>query len=289
MIYLDIGANAQVVNRTAVTELVKETRSTYKYAVGISIIKAGMTSGTEDVNSYCILIEDISSSSGSEITFDRESDDTSSTAKVTYTNEATISCDYKKDSLNLTINDQTGKITPLSSEVKTTSRLTYYDYVLNDGTTQVYQLDKVEGFDDTTSSEGQYYVIDANGNKGENQDEYTVYDNDGKKIEIPTDITIDASSTSLVYEFLLEDVNGDTTKYKITVEASGSVSTKVDETTGFYQYVLDGYTFTVTSEEETTATVSVKKIGENTYTITINGEDMTNKTEVTITISKASD
>lgn len=289
LMYLDIGANAQVVNRTAVTELVKETRSTYKYAVGISIIKAGMTSGTEDVNSYCILIEDISSSSGSEITFDRESSEASSTAKVTYTNEATISCDYKKDSLDLTINDQTCKITPLSSVVKTTSRLTYYDYVLNDGTMQVYQLDKVEGFDGTTSSEGQYYMIDADGNKGENQDEYTVYDNDGKKIESPTDITIDASSTSLVYEFLLEDVNGDTTKYKITVEASGSISTTVDESTGFYQYVLDGYTFTVTSEEETTATVSVKKIGENTYKITINGEDMTSKTEVTITISKDSD
>lgn len=289
LIYLDIGANAQVVNRTTVRELVKETRSTYKYAVGISIIKAGSTSGTEDVNSYCILIEDISSSSGSEITFDRESNDSSSTAKVTYTNEATISCDYKKDSLDLTINGQTAGITPLSSEVKTTSRLTYYDYVLNDGTTQVYKLDKVEGFDGNSSSEDQYYVIDADGNKGENQDEYTVYDNDGKKIESPMDITIDVSSTSLIYEFLLEDLNGDTTNYTITVEASGSVSTAVDESTGFYQYVLDGYTFTVSSEEETTATVSVKKTGENTYTITINGEDMTSKTEVTITISKASD
>ncbi len=284
LIYLDIGANAQVVNRTTVTELVNETRSTYKYALGISIINAGSSSGTEDVNSYCILIEDITSSSGSVITFDRESNETSSTAKVTYTNTATISCDYKKDSLNLTINDLTADATPLSSVSKTTLRLTYYDYVLNDGTTQVYQLDKVKGFDGSSSTEGKYYVIDADGNKGEMQDEYTVYDNDGKKIENPTDIIVDTSSTVLVYEFLLEDENGDTEIYTLAVESSGSISSSADADTGYYRFVINGYTLTLTSSEtDRNATVIVKKTGENTYTITINGVN------VTLTIKNASE
>ncbi len=284
LIYLDIGANAQVVNRTTVTELVTETRSTYKYALGISIINAGSSSGTEDVNSYCILIEDITSSSGSEITFDRESNETSSTAKVTYTNTATISCDYKKDSLNLTINDKEASVTPLSSVEKKSNRQTYYDYVLNDGTTQVYQLDKVEDFDGSSSTEEKYYVIDAEGNKGENQKEYTVYDNDGKKVENPAGIRIDTSSTSLVYEFLLEDENGDTTIYTLAVETSGSISTTVDTDTGYYRFVINDYTFTLTSSEtDQNATAIVKQTGENTYTITINGVN------VTLTIKNASE
>ncbi len=284
LMYLDIGANAQVVNRTTVTELVKETRSTYKYALGISIINAGSSSGTEDVNSYCILIKDIASSSGSVITFDRESNETSSTAKVTYTNTATISCDYKKDSLNLTINNSPADATPLSSVSKTTSRITYYDYVLNDGTTQVYQLDKVKGFDGSPSTEGKYYVIDADGNKGEMQEEYTVYDNDGKKIENPMNIIVDTSSTVLVYEFLLEDENGDTEIYTLAVESSGSISSSADADTGYYRFVINGYTLTLTSSEtDRNATVIVKNTGENTYTITIKGVN------VTLTIKNASE
>lgn len=276
LIYLDIGANAQVVNRTTVTELVKQTRSTYKYAKGISIIDAGTTDTTAS-NSYCVLIEDITSSSGSTVTFARDS--TSSTASVTYTNTAEISCDYKKEALNLKINNTTASITPLSETIKTTKRLTYYDYSVNDGTIEVYQLTKETDFDSTTeNSTGRYYVIDSDGNAGDDQTDYSIYDDNGKIVDSPTSIEIDTDNDmKQIYQFLVESPNGSTEKYTIEFENSGSLSSDTDDN-GYYPYVINGYKFTIkdSSGADVTCNVTVKQVGDSTYTFTFN-TDSTNR------------
>ena len=291
LIYLDIGANAQVVNRTTVTELVQQVRSTYKYAKGIAIINSG-TTDTSDSNSYCVLIEDISGG-GSTVTYDRTADDATtklSTAAVTYTNSQTkISCDYKKDTMSLTINNTVATVTPLSTTTKTTKRLTYYDYSVNDGTIEVYQLTKDTDFDKTDeTSTGRYYVIDTDGNAGEDQTDYSVYNDEGTVVSDPTTaITIDTDSMTEVYEFLVESPSNSTEKYTITFENMGALSSSVD-TNGYYPYVISGYKFTITdsSGNDVTATVTVKKVGESTYTFTINDQDgKTVNTILTITLS----
>lgn len=285
LIYLDIGANAQVVNRTTVTELVKQTRSTYKYAKGISIIDAGTTDTTAS-NSYCVLIEDITSSSGSTVIFFRDS--TSSTASVTYTNTAEISCDYKKEALNLKINNTTASITPLSETIKTTKRLTYYDYSVNDGTIEVYQLTKETDFDSTTeNSTGRYYVIDSDGNAGDDQTDYSVYDNNGKIVDSPTSIEIDTDTDmKQIYQFLVESPNGSTEKYTIEFENSGSLSSATDDN-GYYPYVINGYKFTIkdSSGADVTCNVTVKQVGDSTYTFIFNTDSTNRNSKVTFEIT----
>ena len=281
LMYLDIGANAQVVNRTTVTELVKQTRSTYKYAKGISIIDAG-TTDTADSNSYCVLIEDITSSSGSSVTFNRDS--TSSSANVTYTNTAKISCDYKKEALDLKINNATASITPLSESTKTTKRLTYYDYSINDGTIEVYQLTKETDFDSTTeNSIGRYYVIDSDGNAGDDQTDYSVYNDSGTIVDTPTSIEIDTDiNMKQIYQFLVESPNGSTETYTIEFENVGSLSSTIDDN-GYYPYVINGYKFTIkdSSGTDVTCNVTVKQVGDSTYTFTFN-TDTTNRNSAVI-------
>ena len=272
LIYLDIGANAQVVNRTTVTELVEQTRATYKFAKGICIISAGISDTTAS-NSYCVLIEDITSSSGSDVSFNRDA----STANITYTNTADISCDYKKDALKLKINDKDSNIKPLSSTSKFTKKLTYYDYSVNDGTIEVYQLTKDTdyGSSDVTSTD-RYYVIDADGNIGDDQTEYTVYDENGQKVDDPTSsITIDTGSDmNQIYQFLAESSTGTTEGFTITFENVGALSSETDDN-GYYKYLINGYKFTLTNSSgvDVTATVTIKQIGDNTYSFTINGND----------------
>ncbi len=272
LIYLDIGANAQVVNRTTVTELVEQTRATYKFAKGICIISAGISDTTAS-NSYCVLIEDITSSSGSDVTFNRDT----STANIAYTNTAVISCDYKKDTLKLKINDKDSSIKPLKEISKSTKRLTYYDYSVNDGTIEVYQLTKDTDFgsSDVTST-NRYYVIDAGGNIGDDQTEYTVYDEDGQKVDNPTSsITMDTDSDmNQIYQFLAESSTGTTEGFTITFENVGALNSETDDN-GYYQYLINGYKFTITNSEgvDITATVTVKQIDDDTYSFTINDID----------------
>lgn len=263
LIYLDISANAQQINRTSITEDIVTTTNIYVYPDGVAIV----SSNTETVNPLTgAAIALLPAFSGS---FEVSKAD--STITLT-TGSASFSAGFKGDSISLAKSGSTDPpiVTPYSSSSDEIKRLTYVDFNL---ATQV-----------TTTT----IITDHGGTKtctDENGTTKTTYvdGSTGKQVDFGTGsaITINSltSASILTYSYYYSAASDSIAfTFVLTHAQNTSVTTlHVDKVTG--------YAITSTSTGEAlNITVTVK---DGNYVITINGTTITIGTVVAVPVTTA--
>jgi hypothetical protein len=185
LLYLDISANAQLVDRTIVTDYVVITTRCYQYPLGVSIVVAPTESSKETVDSLFSAAVAIENGYVGEFTF------TKTGATITFTSDNdNFSPGFKGDGIVLARNGSTDppSVTAISTITSEIKRLTYIDYnTATEETTQTI----ITNTDGTMA-----YSSIANDGTVTIPTEY--YDNDGNLVVIGSgSIAIDVSSNTV--------------------------------------------------------------------------------------------
>lgn len=273
LVYLDISANAQIVNRTAITDYVVMSIATYEYPLGLEVV--GATSDAIDaLNSVAIALN--SGFSGT-LEFAR----TANTVTLTSSSNA-FSPGFKGDAISLARSSgDPPSVTPKSTQTRSFQRLTYIDYntATDETTTTVFT-------NDGSTTSAQVTVVDSAGNATTSTaTEY--YDNTGALQTIASDgtPTIDVSglngnSLSYWYSYSAAD---DTISFSFALTSAYQTTTFENAT--FRAYSVTGYTFTLGS---TTDALSVTiTLANGSFVLTLNGITLAVGTVVSVAASGA--
>ena len=249
LIYLDISANAQEVNRTTVTEYILMVNNVYEYPLGVSLIALS----TDTIDPLTGVAVALNSSYSGSLNL-RKAD---STITIASTSDA-FSPGWKGDAITLARSGSSTppSVVPKSTSTSTLKRLTYIDY---NTTTEV-----------TTST----IITDNNGTMS-----YT--DGNGTAITSFTDSTGKTVETSSVTSVDVSGLTTDICQYWYSYSAATStitatfVFTHEQDTTNTEYHVdkVTGYTITIASTSET-LNVHIT-VADGAYVITINGTTIT--------------
>ena len=145
LMYLDIGASAKEINRTRVTEFIREIQESFYFPMGVSLVATG-TSSVDPTDSVCVLVR---SGYVGTLTLQRDSAPEDQKVEVGGVDDS-ISPSFKGDGIEL--ESPTGEPLkdpePFSRKTKTLRRLHFYDYSVNKRT-----LARVDFLDETLTSE----------------------------------------------------------------------------------------------------------------------------------------
>jgi len=249
LIYLDISANAQEVNRTAVTEYILMVNNVYEYPLGVSLIALS----TDTIDPLTGVAVALTSSYTGSLNLSKAD----STITITSSSDA-FSPGWKGDAITLARSGSSDppSVVPKSTSTSTIKRLTYIDY---NTTTEV-----------TTST----IITDTNGTM-------TYTDGNGTAITSFTDSTGKTVETSSVTSVDVSGLTTDICQYWYSYSAASStitatfVFTHVQDTSNTTYHVdkVTGYTITIASTSET-LNVHITAV-DGGYIITINGTTIT--------------
>lgn len=255
LLYLDIAANAQEVNRTAITEQIITTTDVYEYPLGVSLV----SSDTDIVNAIDSAFTAIKSDYVGSVNIER----TGNNVNVDASDISKIEGVYVNKTL--TLQQKNGPpidIVSSSTSTTTINRLTLVDYNTTTEETETTTI--------TETTENEYTTRT-----------YIKLDNNGNEIADATDdgsILIDTSGLTqeiLVYEYQYSATGTITITYTIDYEYDS------DNTDGHYQKIT-GYTIEVTSNENVNIEVIQLDYG---YVIVINGQAISLSDIITIPAS----
>lgn len=237
LLYLDISANAQEIDRTTVVNKVVTTTSVYQYPLGAAFLAAS-TDTVDAVNSSAVL--SLSSSFAGTIAYAR----TANVISLT-TSDTDYTSPYVAQGLTLKKSDSEVPITPVavSSSTVTVERMTYIDYNVTEGGDP-----SVTVITDTT---------DAGGTTTR------VTEVDGVSATNSTDEMGAASTTTMIKISYAYAPGGAVT---FTFDFAYAANLTIEEGKTFY----DVTSFTLTTTSEATITVYVEEL-DMTYAITLNG------------------
>ena len=272
LIYLDIGANAEKVKRTAILDIIKLSEEMQAYPKGVGVIVAGGTSN--DKNSYCINIGD---SYQGKVNLSRSSD-TQGTATQTPLS-SNISLAYANGSITVTKDGTTPY--PLQGIASQTliERLTYIDYHPSNNTTTKVIVTRETinyGTPSATSTMHKYSYImkKVNGVVTWEEKDYDLFYDDhygngsfeGRRVNNINDFDLD--------QYYLDADNKTVANSYNTYKTNALNNTKLEFTTNLYgadsaYSVL--ITFTPTCEEDTVGNSKVYIL--DGYAITISYVD----------------
>jgi hypothetical protein len=265
LLYLDISANAQEIDRTTVLEKITTTTGTYIYPLGVAVVSDPTTTKESVVALNSVAIALNAGFSGT-ITLSK------SASTITFTSVSTsLTAGFKGDSIALAKAGSTDPptVTPSSTTTSTMRRLTYIDYnvALGKYTTTSFWVVNTDGTDGTT----QYSQTDNDGNAISNPTSYMDSATGTDKTfasGLPTITTITGDSI-LTYSYGFDAASSTiTVNFSLTHAKDGSVS-------GYTYDNVTGYTITMASTTaDLTVTVSVYN---NAYVInfTANGTTTT--------------
>jgi hypothetical protein len=265
LLYLDISANAQQVNRTTITELITSVTDTYEYPLGIGIVVSPTSLNKETTTALAGAA--IALTNGFSGSFSLKKED--STISIA-SDSVHYSSGFKGDDISLQKASDSSDlvVTPLSNNITTIKRLTTYDY---NTTTKELTTTIV------TEENGSKTFMDEDGNT---VNEFTL--DDGTVISNPTsdDVTIDTLTT------------GDLLTYRYTYEAESSTIsltftlTHAQDASVSDSYVekASGYSITLASTTDDLV-IKVTLLSDSSYLISINGTTVTLGSEVDVTHS----
>jgi hypothetical protein len=257
LIYLDISANAQEIDRTTVLEDIITTTKTYEYPLGLSLVVTPTSDSKETVealNSAAIALQAGYAGTMSLV---------KSGTTITFTSSSTAYVPgFKGDALTLAKSGSTDppSITPYQTSVSEIKRQTYIDYnTVENKTTYVI----------ITDQDGSETCVDGDGKS------VTSYQLSDGTLTTFSSVTIDVSNlTSILatYNYPTNATyNATSSAYDYTSVTSAYTFTheKDDSNNDLTVDKVTGYTITISSSTETlTVTVTVK---DSAYAVTING------------------
>lgn len=261
LIYLDISANAQEVNRTIVTEYILSTTNTYEYPLGVALLAAT----TDAVDPLTGVAVGLSASYSGTMSLSK----TGTTISLG-TDNNNFSPGFKGDTITLarTGSSDPPTLVPKSSKTDTIKRLTYIDY---NATTEATTYTVI------TDTNGTLTYTDGNGTA------ITSFTNSsGTVVNTSTLTSIDVSALTTTicdywYSYAADSSTITATFVFTHTQDTSNTTLHVDKVTG--------YTITVKSTSEAVnITVTVK---DGNYVITINGTTITVGTVVAVPVTTA--
>lgn len=261
LIYLDISANAQEINRTIVTEYILSVTNTYEYPLGVSLI-AVKGDAVDPLTGAAIALN-----AGYSGTMSLSK--ASNTITLTSTSN-TFTPGWKGDAITLARSGSTDppSVVPKLSSTSTLKRLTYIDY----NTTTMATTYTI-----VTDQDGTLSYVDGDGTT------ITSFaDSTGKVVETSTLTSIDVSALTTTICSYWYSYSAATS----TITATFVFTHEQDTTnTTLHADKVTGYTITVKSTSEAVnINVTVK---DGNYVITINGTTITVGTVVAVLVTTA--
>ncbi len=145
LMYLDIGASAKEINRTRVTEFIREVQESFYFPLGVSLVATG-TSSVDPTDSVCVLVR---SGYAGTLTLQRDSAPEDQKVEVGGADDS-VSPSFKGD--GIVLESPAGEVLkdpePFSRKTKTLRRLHFYDYSVNKRA-----LTRVDFLDETITTE----------------------------------------------------------------------------------------------------------------------------------------
>lgn len=279
LMYLDIGANAEKMKRSAIIDIIKISEEMQSYPTGVFIIRAAGTSS--DKNSYCISIKN---SYDGTLSLGDISEGKQAIARQTPEN-ANITLSYASSDLTVTKDAQiNNKYSVVSTATETLiERATYIEYHPSNNTTTMMVVTKTTINNDTENANttAQGYIL-KNGVWEEKDDLVLYYDEmwgngnqSGKKV---TDL-------STYFDSLYFDVarTQSYSSYSATTLSNGTIAIQLD--TNLYGATpgnVVAITFTPTTNINgnthvhglTGYDISISYVDSNGNVVTINGESV---------------
>ena len=251
LMYLDIGANAAKMNRTSITEYIREITNTFRLPKGICLIGGGVTA-INDIDSFCVVI---GTNYKGTVTLSRDSA-TAGTATFTDTTNKIMMGYYHEP---ITVLDGNGaaitEAAPVASTTTETRRITYYDYTTTSGALSkiIVTRQTIDGVEQTTTSER--FSWDTVNQEWVTDGALILYDNDGRKVTDLEAVAINTTSLepgtgTTVLKFISYDLGTGTVD--ITYGLEGEM-----QATGSGQFfVVSGYTINLTYTDAVTGAIS---------------------------------
>lgn len=254
LIYLDISANAQIINRTIVTDYVILTTNAYVYPLGVAVV-ASSSEGVNELSSCAVALQNGYSGMFSFV---------KDASTITFTSASDhFSPGYKGDAILLARSGSSDppSVTPVSTSTSETKRLTYIDYnTATDETTKTI-ITNVDG--------AMTYSSVASDGSVSTPTEY--YDNDGNLVTIGSGtVAIDVSgNTGDLLSFWYSYFANSST---ITVSFAfgySATSTPLPDGTTFTGATIVSYSFALTSSSDGLSVYV--SVASGVYTLSING------------------
>ncbi len=279
LMYLDIGANASKVNRTNITEYIKEVITSFAYPLGVAVVASGISAS--DTNSYCVRL---GSAYDGTVTLSRASE---AAGTATYT-DATNKIKISFVSQGLTVVDGSGGDIDVISggeSVVETSRVTFFDYATASGayTKIIVTEQKIDGvvqdrtkesyqWDDTNSA----WVLDTN-------NVVKLYSDGGITITDLDDVTISTSSIASSDPML--KFSSIYLGSGLTVTFTYALGGALGDTGSGSFYDVSGYLVTIScvDAENNVVDVDIKILSYNASTATLTFQIGTETVKTTVT------
>lgn len=282
--YLDIGSNADEIQRSSVIEEYLENTSSYQYPIGVAMISS---SGTSNAEKDCAYFEIPTGSTGT-VKISKSSD----TALAVETSLA-LKTKYQNPDPAFTISvTGGGSVTnaPSATATVTTITTTTYDYyviedcwvktvmvktIQADGTTtqtaKIYYIktwndDATKWTEETSGSETHFYYI--------GEDDPYAYDltdlNNTATNQTTFVVSYDAASGSILIKYSFDDDPTSMSTDKNTKTLAVTIPASTD--TNYPYVIINGYTIAVTKTDGTAITVEIITPAGTVLTVTINGD-----------------
>ena len=293
LMYLDLGANANKIARTQVSEHITTTEEIYDYPLGVSFTSSFTRTGTiidsDPKNSANIMIE--AGYSGS-IDFERVGN-TITAAIGNGSKKSNILGGYRKDTVSLTDGSDEIEGVPKEKITKDIKRIQLLDYGINyltltrtvvEEIVETHEYFGVIDNDDTvTTRTMKQYVYNADGSLNESktitdpskESSITVYNPDdlnkpGQPYSDPKNqvfALLNANESTVICTFTFPSYEG--TEVTLSFEL---IKSSLDQN---YHYSIDGYDIVVVVTGETITITIVDS--DSHYTFTINGVEPSNE------------
>ena len=251
--YLDIGANAQQIERTKITQKSVNTLDTFAYVTGIAIIssKADVLADTDKLDPKNSAVVSIAQGTTGDVTLSR-SGDTITTNKNLGSSYVGLGVTLQNSSTSTTIN-----ATPVSSNGGiTTYYLDYIDY--NTANEEVWYTHIVK-----VGNAAATYTLECSNEEPEN--EWALFDDQGNTVNI-TSISINATGNTKLYDYWYMYGSEETVTEVITIDsvtATSNLTNLIDN-----EYVVSGNSVSFTTTEAFTVHIVTKS---GSYVLKING------------------
>lgn len=271
LMYLDIGANAEQIERTIFTQKYEIDTDKFEYPNGVAIIET-TTSTVSAINSVSVSLDPGFSG---ESNLSRLGDVVSMTGdKTKFTPR------YAGDNITFKGGASPGtdmNITPMETIRETIQRMIYYDYNHALGMaviTTITDVSTVTNGGSPVVSAREITILNENGSQAEDQN---VYDNEGYKIEdTTTQIIMDTSGcTTNILSFNYAATDQGEITFVIGIEADPGTGNEIYYTFVGNDIEMNGLTSPLQ--------ITVTQLGNtSTYTMIINGTTLTSTGSTTI-------
>ena len=292
LMYLDIAANASLINRTTITEHFVSTEGKYKYPLGVAIVENAANSlaavtpenPIDPTESVYVTLDD---AFRGVINIELSVISTVKTATLVranmpnapngYTAGDHADIEYINDDLakangtkTLVVNDTQSSFTgegsldstPLSTITRETRRINFYDFSVTDGVTWT-QISEVK-INDVAQERT---VVQEINDVATSESSIKIYGTDGKTVTKDNvnfaSFTFDSSTTVVSFSYMTDDYE----EVTVTIDLDATINSE-----NYYEY--DGFTIVITNTGDQ---IKVKfiAVGSNVGTITVNGSTPT--------------